>query len=282
MNILITGAMGCSGKGLYKILSKENTYNLFISDIYSNTAVEYTPCDLVDLTSVRSLLEKVKPDAIFHFAGSFSNEYTKDYATNVLATKNLLNVVKSLKINCRVLLVGSAAEYGDIAEDDNPVQEIHPLNPISVYGLTKVFQTYLMKYYSNTYSMDIVMARPFNIYGKNISEKLFVGKVYQQIKLLKENKIEKIVIGNLDNERDYITLDDTLSHYIRIMQYGKSGEIYNVGNGFPTKTKVILDKILEEENIDKGLVESTMSERDQKSDIKRIYANVTKLKGLNP
>lgn len=281
MNILITGAMGFSGKGLYKILSQDSTYTLFISDIYPNTAVNYTYCDLIDLTSVRSLFEKVKPDTIFHFAGSFSNEYTKDYATNVLATKNLLDVVKSLNKNCRVLLVGSAAEYGDVEEAHNPVQEIHPLNPISVYGLTKVFQTYLMKYYSNTYSMDILMARPFNIYGKNISEKLFVGKVYQQIKLLKENKIEKILIGNLESERDYITLEDALNHYIRIMKYGDSGQIYNVGNGFPVKTKVVLDKILEEENIDKGLVESRISEQDQKPDINSIYADINKLKGLN-
>ena len=281
MNILITGAMGFSGKGLYKILSQDSTYTLFISDIYPNTAVNYTYCDLIDLNSVRSLLEKVKPDTIFHFAGSFSNEYTKDYSTNVLATQNLLNVVKSLNKNCRILLVGSAAEYGDVEESHNPIQEIHPLNPISVYGLTKVFQTYLMKYYINTYSMDILMARPFNIYGKNISEKLFVGKIYQQIKLLKENKIEKIVIGNLESERDYITLEDTLNHYIRIMKYGDSGQIYNVGNGFPVKTKVVLDKILEEENIDKGLVESRISENNQKPDINSIYADITKLKGLN-
>lgn len=281
MNILITGAMGFSGKGLYKILSQDSTYTLFISDIYSNTAVNYTYCDLIDLTSVRSLLEKVKPDTIFHFAGSFSNEYTKDYATNVLATKNLLNVVKSLNKDCRILLVGSAAEYGDVEESHNPVQEIHPLNPISVYGLTKVFQTYLMNYYSNTYGMNILMARPFNIYGKNISEKLFVGKIYQQIKLLKENKIEKIVIGNLESERDYITLEDTLNHYIRIIKYGDRGQIYNVGNGFPVKTKVVLDKILEEENIDKGLVESRISENNQKPDINSIYADITKLKGLN-
>ena len=59
--------MGFSGKGLYKILSQDSTYTLFISDIYPNTAVNYTYCDLIDLTSVRSLLEKVKPDTIFHF-----------------------------------------------------------------------------------------------------------------------------------------------------------------------------------------------------------------------
>jgi GDP-4-dehydro-6-deoxy-D-mannose reductase len=280
MNILITGAMGFSGKGLYKVLRKENTDNLFISDICPNTSIDYTSCDLVDLTSVCSLLDKVKPDAIFHFAGTFSNEYETDYAINVIATKNLLDAVKGVNKSCRVLLVGSAAEYGVVEEGDNPVQETHPLNPVSIYGLTKVFQTYLMKYYVNNYSMDIVMARPFNIYGKNISEKLFVGKVYQQIKLLRKNQAEKIVIGNLDSERDYITLDDTLSHYIRIMKYGESGEIYNVGNGFPIKTEVILDKILEEENIDKELVESTELESARTHDVQRIYASITKLKGL--
>ena len=281
MNILITGAMGFCGRGLYKILSQENTYNLFISDIQEYTADNYICSNLADLASVSKLLKKTKPDKIFHFAGSFSNQYSKDYSVNVLATKNLLDAVKTLNINCRLLLVGSAAEYGDVNEADNPVQESYPLNPISSYGLTKVFQTYLMKYYVNNFSMDIVMARPFNIYGKNISEKLFVGKVYQQIKLLKENKIKKIILGNLESERDYIALEDTLNHYIRIMKYGDSGQIYNVGNGFPIKTKVVLDQILKEENIDNRFIESSVSEHNKQTEVNIIYADITKLKGLN-
>jgi len=281
MNILITGALGFVGQKLNKALRKKGSFELFASDIHSNYgAVNYLCCDLLDIKSVNALLLKTKPDFIYHLAGTFSNEYEKDYAANVLATKNVLDVVGNVKKDCRVMLVGSAAEYGVVLRDDNPIDESRDLRPVSVYGLTKVYQTFLMQYYLNAFNLDIVMARPFNIFGRGISNKLFVGRVYQQIQLLKDNEIDKIVLGNLDNERDYISIDKAIEHYITIMLYGKSGEVYNVGNGVPVQTKTILKMILEEENIDESCVETTRLERDNIYDVSQIYADINKLKGL--
>ena len=240
----------------------------------------YWQCDSLDFESVNELLLKTKPDFIYHLVGSFSNEYEKDYAANVLATKNVLEAVRNLEKDCRVMLFGSAAEYGDVVKGENPIKESRALRPVSVYGLTKAYQTALMHYYLNALNLDIVMARPFNIFGKGISSKLFVGRVYQQIQLLKNNEIERIVLGNLDNERDYISIDDAIEHYITIMLYGKKGEIYNVGSGAPLQTRKLLKKILKEENVDESLVESANIERDNTYDVSQIYADISKLKSL--
>ena len=90
----------------------------------------------------------------------------------------------------RVLLVGSSAEYGNIEEGESPISELHPLNPTSIYGLTKIFQTHLMRLYVELHGLDIVMARVFNLNGKGISDKLFIGSLYKQIKDFKSNKIK--------------------------------------------------------------------------------------------
>jgi len=281
MKVLITGALGFGGQKLNKVLSEQTALKLFTSDIHHNDSDDnYRRCDLIDLESVNALLLKTKPDFIYHLAGTFSNEYEKDYAANVLATKNVLEVVKNMRRKCRVMLVGSAAEYGIVIKGENPIKESRALCPVSVYGLTKIYQTFLMQYYLNAFDLDIVMARPFNIFGRGISGKLFVGKVYQQIQLLKNNEIEKIVLGNLDNERDYISIDEVIEHYVTIMFYGKKGEVYNVGNGVPVQTKTILKKILEEENVDESLVETVKLERDNIYDVPQIYADINKLKGL--
>ena len=281
MNVLITGALGFGGRKLNKALSEKGSYELFASDIHLNdSANNYWCCDLLDFKGVNALLLKTRPDFIYHLAGTFSNEYEKDYAANVLATKNVLDAVRNLKKECRVMLFGSAAEYGIVLKDENPIKESRALCPVSVYGLTKVYQTYLMQYYCNAFNLDIVMARPFNIFGREISSKLFVGRVYQQIQLLKNNEIEKIVLGNLDSERDYISIDDAIEHYVTIMLYGNSGEVYNVGNGVPVKTKTILKKILKEENVDESRVETAKLERDNFYDVSQIYADMNKLQGL--
>ena len=281
MKILITGALGFCGRKISDALSKNASFNLVTSDIHSNNNVgNYKRCDLLDFKSVKELLLETKPDFICHFAGTFSNDYEKDYGSNVLTTKNVLEAVRGLERECRIMLAGSAAEYGVVEKSDNPISETKPLYPTSVYGLTKVYQTYLMQYYLNAFNLDIVMARTFNIFGKGISEKLFIGRVYQQIQQLKNNEIKKIVLGNLDNERDYISIEEAIKHYIKILFYGKKGEIYNVGNGVPVKTRVILNKVLSEENIDINFIEAAKSERDNIYDVPQIYADISKLKDL--
>jgi GDP-4-dehydro-6-deoxy-D-mannose reductase len=281
MRVLITGASGFSGRALYKNLSNKKSYELFTSDMVSTSTLNnYSCCDLLDQKSVKELLLKAKPNFIYHLAGTFSNEYERDYAANVLVPKNILEVVREVAKECRVMLVGSAAEYGIVANSENPIKETRALRPASVYGLTKVYQTYLMQYYFNAFDLDIIMARPFNFYGEGMSDTQFVGRVYRQIRALQKGEIKKITVGNLDSGRDYIPIDDTIKHYITIMECGKKGEIYNVGNGVPMKTGVLLNKILDEENVDNKFIEVAKSERDNIYDVSQVYADIEKLKEL--
>jgi len=281
MRILITGASGFSGRALYKTLSEKNSYELFTSDIVpSSNLNNYTCCDLLDPKNAHELLLKTKPDFIYHLAGTFSNDYERDYAANVLMPKNILEVVRETTKDCRIMLIGSAAEYGIVANSENPIKETQPLRPASVYGLTKVYQTYLMKYHLNAFDLNIIMARPFNFYGEGMSETQFVGRVYRQIHALKKGEIKKITVGNLDSGRDYIPIDDTVKHYITIMERGKKGEIYNVGNGVPMRTGMLLNKILDEESVEHKFIEVATSERDKIYDASQVYADIDKLKEL--
>lgn len=62
------------------------------------------------------------------------------------------------------------------------------------------------------------MARTFNLLGKNMSDKIFIGKLYRQIDEFKRGALNKIILGNLDNKRDYISIEDAIKIYI---DYGK-------------------------------------------------------------
>lgn len=279
MSILITGASGFSGKHLISLIPGDKILLSRGIEPSNEKTIEVINCDLLNFENINEIIAEKKPDQIFHLAGSFTNDYQKDYSLNVTTTKNILDSVSELALKSRVLLIGSAAEYGLISKEQCPVNEMSPLRPFNVYGLTKIYQKYLMDYYVNSCSLDIVMARPFNLFGKNISEKLFIGKVYQEIEKVKKGISDEIVLGNLDSERDYIPIEEAVEHYIRIMEHGVKGEIYNVGRGYPTKTGDILKTILKEENVDESVVKS--NQRDlQKNDSDQIYADVSKLKGL--
>jgi len=143
IKILIIGANSISSRYLHSLIkgSDKEFYFCDLTDPYDNNlANKWFKADLLNFENVFKIIEEVSPDQIYNFAGSFSNDYNVDYNVNVLLPKNILDSIINLKINTRVLLIGSAAEYGIINEKDNPIKEDYKLNPVSIYGLTKVFQ----------------------------------------------------------------------------------------------------------------------------------------------
>ena len=277
MKVLITGSSGFTGTHLVKYLQRNS--ELKISCVTRNKQQDNTGfiCDLTDCNSVENLIQEIKPDRIYHLAGSFTNDYSVDYANNVISTKNILDSLLKSKISCRVLLIGSAAEYGLIKEQDNPVSEDYPFNPASIYGLTKVNQTHLMQFYCQVYDMDIVMARTFNLLGKNISRQLFIGRVYQQIEEYKSGKIDKIILGDLESKRDYIDVQEAVKYYETIMVYGKTGEIYNVGSGNSVRLYDILKAILLEYDLTIDIVETRLKNYANKINVNDIFSDLSKV-----
>ena len=276
MKILITGASGFTGRYLEEYLTQNSHLNIYGTS-RTGTATDHFSCDLTNAESVNNLILQIKPEKIYHLAGSFSNNYDIDYANNVLATKNILDSILKLKVSCRVLLVGSAAEYGFIQEEDNPVTEDHPLNPVSIYGLTKVYQTHLMKFYCQVHNLDIVMARPFNLLGKNISPKLFIGRIYQQIAEYKSGKIDKIILGDLQTKRDYIDVLEAIRYYEKIINHGQRRGIYNVGSGISIKLSDLLAKILLDNDLTMDIIEVKSGDFVNKLNVNDISADLSKL-----
>jgi GDP-4-dehydro-6-deoxy-D-mannose reductase len=278
MNILVTGARGATGSVLCSLIKiKYPEIMIFPTDIVHHSEAGYIQCDLTDCASVRNLLRKSQPCQIYHLAGSFTNNFDIDLASNVKATNNILQSILDLRLTTRILLVGSSAEYGIVEDKDNPIKESQPLNPVSIYGLTKVYQTKLMQYYFLTKDIDVVMVRPFNLIGKNISDYLFIGNLYRQIEKFKRGEICKITLGNLQNKRDYISIEDAVKDYLTVMGKGIAGEVYNIGSGSSEAIKNILEKILIENDLDMNIIEEVNFIENNKIDINDIYANIDKL-----
>lgn len=277
--ILIIGAASASGRTIAPLLQSDN--KVIFCDM----------CDAYDsrmgndwfkdpqFENISVVISKTDPDMIFNFAGTFTNDYEIDYKANVLVPKQILDAVVESKKRTRVLLIGSAAEYGRIREEDNPISEAHPLNPVSVYGMTKVFQYTLMRYYNVRFGTDAVMARPFNLLSPNMSEKLFVGRLCHQIADYKAGNISKISLGNLDNKRDYIEIEEAVKKYILIMEKGISGEVYNVGSGYSVTIRSLMNDILQKNGLTDDIVEQVNF--DNRYDVRDVYADVRKLNFLN-
>jgi GDP-4-dehydro-6-deoxy-D-mannose reductase len=280
MRVLVTGAGGFSGRYLMKYLSSDASAEIYPTSATAKSEKNWFCCDLTKRQAASELIREVAPDQIYHLAGLNSNDFEADYRVNVLSARNIIETIIETQRGCRVLLIGSSAEYGFVPEGDNPVKEDHALAPMSVYGLTKVYQTHLMKFYHSRYSLDIVMARPFNLMGRGAPNNLFIGRVYEQIEAFRAGRTAKIVVGNLQNRRDYIPIEAATRYYGLIMQRGKAGEIYNVGSGTSITMRDLLKQILEENGLSMAMVEERKPELPHTFDIKDIVADISKVKTL--
>lgn len=281
MTVLVTGATGALGSLMLQALRERDKLPVIGTARTVGEDSECIQCDLINSNSVYELLSSVRPSIIYHFAGSFSGVFEKDIGANLICTQNILDAIKRLDIETRVVACGSAAEYGLVSAEENPISEDRQLKPVSIYGLTKVMQTMLCEYYVRVHQLDIVVARIFNLNIPNLSEKLFVGRAQSQIKKYLDGNISQLEFGDLDSSRDYVTAQQVMQQILLIAKKGIAGAVYNVGSGIPTKMSDLLKSILEEAGVSSVEIVSNLKHNNYKNtELSIIFANLEKTNAL--
>jgi GDP-4-dehydro-6-deoxy-D-mannose reductase len=232
--IFFFGSNSFTGYHFKEIINKNNLLNKFDfvgadkeeNDAYPIERLGYLQMNVLDEDELEAMLNAEKPDYIINFIGTFYGKSYNDYFNiNANITRNIFETILKNNLNVKkVLLIGSAAEYGDTKE--MPIKEEDAANPINLYGITKLLQTHIARYYFRNYGINMNVARTFNIIGKGISKNLSVGNFIEQINNAKDG--DTILTGNLKPKRDYLYIDDVIDAYWQILLNGKDGEIYNV------------------------------------------------------
>jgi len=272
---LVTGAAGFTGRHLVGFLRAQAEGEVVAAGRAEGDGI--MRLDLADPDDVLQAIGRIRPTRVFHCAGRFTNIWESDFPANVGWTRHLLEAVRTHDPACRVLLVGSAAEYG--APPDGPVAETTPLNPVTVYGVTKAMQTMLMGYYHRAAGLDVVMARTFNLFGAGCSPDLFPGRVAAQIARVRQGLQAKIELRSLSSRRDYLPVENAVRAYAQIMDHGRSGEVYHVGSGSPVTMSELLERLLSGSGLTMDDV-STGADDPMKTNVPEIYADLSKLNAL--
>mgnify|MGYP001035982342 CR=1 FL=1 len=281
---LITGISGFTGYHLFKHLQEADPeLSILGIDISAPSYAgnyEFLQADLLDYDRLLDLIRKVKPTHIFHLAGlNFSDDPKLFYDINVMGTMNLLEAVRKNRdrVDPKMLIVGSSAEYGIVNEDELPISEKNPLRPISHYGVSKVAQDLLGFQYFKTYGLKVIRVRPFNLIGPGQSAGFVCGALAKQIvEVEKGARKPEILVGNLEPERDFVDVRDVVRAYWRLMQAGSEGEVYNVGSGRSHSIRQVLQILIREARVD---IEPQQDvKRMRQSDIPRQIGNIEKIR----
>ena len=198
---------------------------------------EFKTVNLLDKKEVHSVLEKYKPNYILHLASyssvafSWENPYTS-FTNNTNIFLNILEEVRLLNLDSKILSIGSSEEYGDVNIYDIPLKETSSLNPISPYAVARVSQEMLSKIYADGYGLNIIMTRSFNHIGIGQKENFVIPSFAKQLINIKNNKSDSILkVGDISIVRDFIDVRDVVNAYHKLFEYGKVGSVYNICSG---------------------------------------------------
>jgi GDP-4-dehydro-6-deoxy-D-mannose reductase len=259
MKVLITGITGMVGGFLSRALLEQGGVDIYGTCRWRSrmTNVEtiqkqlhMRECDVRDASSVRRLIEDVRPDRIFHLAAQ-SNVLTSHHApadtiaTNVVGLVQLLEVLREVHPQARVLVPGSSEEYGLQHEDELPIVETNELRPLSPYAVSKVTQDMTALQYFESYKLPLVRTRAFNHTGPGREDVFVESNFARQIAEIEAGLRPPVVeVGNLDVVRDYTDARDIARAYILALEKCEPGEVYNICSERAVRIGEILDILL--------------------------------------
>ncbi len=232
MRVLVTGASGFVGRAVLRELDGRGIEALALArrafQAPGKTEVIEVPTPS-SLSTLLDVLETTRPDCIIHLAGlAGSVSLSEMYEVNVVYAAHIL-AAAAKHHRPRIVISGSAAEYGRVADDAGRVAEHWPCRPESAYGVSKLAQT-LHATSACAPGLNVTVARLFNPVGEGMPERLALGAFARRIRDAANGGI--LETGALDVVRDFIDVRDAASILVDLAGRAEfGGEIINVCSG---------------------------------------------------
>ncbi|MDD9266599.1 NAD-dependent epimerase/dehydratase family protein [Paenibacillus sp. GCM10023248] len=254
MKILVTGGAGFIASHIVDLLVDLGHYVAILDNFSTgknenvNARAKVYKMDILDDRTADIFLE-FEPDIVIHHAAQIDIQSSiKDPAFD--ATTNIVGTVKLLE-NCKktgvkkIIYASSAAVYGDPRY--LPVDEYHPVRPLSYYGISKHTPEHYIEVFSTQNDIDYTILRYANVYGTRQDPKgeggvvsIFIDKIM--------DKAQPIIFGDGEQTRDFIYVKDVARANIAALDKGSKG-IYNISCNTQTSVNELLNMISEASNV---------------------------------
>jgi UDP-glucose 4-epimerase len=237
---------------------------------------EFIEGDITDSQIVKNCVRGIA--AVIHLAAITSVPYSVEnpgltHKTNVTGTLNLLKSSIKEKVR-RFVFISSCAVYGEPLH--LPIDEQHPLNPISPYAKSKLEAEQLCLDYHKAYSQGSVILRLFNVYGPRQGTNDYSGVIIRFINRIMQN-LPPVIYGDGLQTRDFINVQDVVTAILNAMgNTDANAEAFNVGSGKPTTIRELAETIL---GLSGAKLQVTF-EKPRFGDIRHSHADIMKAKEI--
>ncbi len=291
MKVLITGGAGFIGSNLVKTLLNDDRVSLVrvfdnlatvdlsnLTPFEGNSKFQFIQADIRDYKQCLDACKDI--DIISHQAalGSVPRSIQDPLTTNdvnITGTLNIFNAAKENKIK-RVVYAASSSTYGD--HPDLPKTEEKIGNPLSPYAVTKYVNELYARVYANTYGLELIGLRYFNVFGPNQNP---AGPYAAVIPLFIEallNEKSPVINGDGSHSRDFTYVDNAVQANTLAMFTNKDAvnQVYNIACGEQTTLTQLYEYLRREA----GSNLQPLHAPDRKGDIKHSLADISKAKRL--
>jgi UDP-glucose 4-epimerase len=250
MKVLVTGGAGFIGSNLVDALIKKG-YQVVVVDNLStgrpdniNPASTFYQVDICN-SDLERIFEKERPELVSHQAAQTvvqkSNEDPiLDARQNILGSLNI--ILQCIRFGVKkIIYASSVGVYGE--PEYRPVDENHPINPVSYYGISKHTVEHYLHLAHLQHMVSYVGLRYSNIYGPRQNPEGEAGVVAIFTRQMLQGE-RPTIFGKGDKTRDYVHVADVVAANLLAMERGGNG-IYNIGTGVETSDQEMFNLLTE-------------------------------------
>jgi UDP-glucose 4-epimerase len=193
--------------------------------------VEIVEGDMALTDDVMNVLSDA--DTVIHLVhttvpGSSMKDPAYDLSSNVVSSVSWLSRLHETKVRRIIYVSSGGTVYGP--PQTNPIDETHPTDPISSYGITKLTIEKYVAMYCAMFGIDYCIVRPSNVYGPG--QKLHIGQGVIGVlsdRALRGEPLE--VWGTGESLRDYLHVEDLVSALAGLVLYAGPHRVFNISSG---------------------------------------------------
>lgn len=283
--LVVTGGAGFIGSHLTeRLLNRGNS--VVVVDNLSNGREEWIPNRATfvegDLTDPRTLEKVLSPeiDRVYHLAASKvidAAEPHVQFRENTTVTANVLRTMKDAGVT-DLVYTSSSTVYGE-APRPTP-EDFAPLEPISVYGASKLADEGLCSTYGHSHGFTVKTFRFANVVGRRLR-----GAVVPDfIEKLRNNPNRLEILGNGRQEKSYLHVSDCIDGLVTAVEDinevdADPVQSFNLGTRTTTSVRRIADIVAEEMGAD-PTYEYTGGDRGWTGDVPKMRLSIEKLSAL--
>jgi len=282
MEILVTGGAGFIGSHVVDRLIEKGEEVIVVDNLSSgniefvNDRANFVKMDLIhDSDKLHRLLNNV--DFVWHIAanpdvriGEQSPE--KIYDNNILATFLLLEAMRKSQVK-NIVFTSTSTVYGEA--EVIPTPEDYPTVPVSIYGASKLACEGLISSYCHTFNMKSWIYRFANVIGRRSNH----GVIFDFIKKLKNNPDELEILGDGEQNKSYIYIDDCIDAMFYGLREDKAVNIFNIGSEDQIRVKRIAEIVSKNMGLN-PVFKFTGGKRGWKGDVPVMLLSIGRLKKL--